>query len=92
MTHFRHPDLKAAYSHVASGGQALFVRRVLHHGRPVGWLIDNDTDRLYLTARNLGVRSVRILRQGRVGQCVDLQGAPFEKALAELGQKELALS
>ena len=55
MLHFRHPDLKGAYAHVAAGGQALFVRRVLHHGRPVGWLIDNDTERLYASARRLGV-------------------------------------
>ena len=91
MTLFRHPDLKAAYQHVADGGQALYLRRRFPKEQQTAWLIDNQADRLYETARRLGARTVRILRQGRDGQCVDLCCGPLNRAVAECSTDELQL-
>lgn len=89
MTLFRHPDLKSAYRLVQSGGQALYVRRAFRKEPPSGWLIDNDPSRLYETAKRFGIRNVRLLRQGRDGQCCEITGAALDRAIAECQTPEI---
>lgn len=89
MTLFRHPDLKSAYAHVAEGGQAVYLRRRFPKEQPTAWLIDSKADRLYETARRLGARNVRVLRQGREGQCVEICCGPLNRAVAECATPEM---
>lgn len=104
MKLFAQKDLKAAYAYAESGGQALHVISgtfaYLRPGTPavfkgreqIAHLLDNDLDRLWATARRLGVRVVKPERIGRVGQHVDLCGKPFDRALSECQTPELDLA
>lgn len=104
MKVFPQRELRAAYAYAASGGQALhIISGVFAHivpGAPavfknraeIAHLIDNDYDRLWATARRLGVRVIKVGRIGCEGQHVDLCGKPLEKARAECAQPELQLT
>lgn len=104
MKLFPQRELKGAYAHAASGGQALHViSGTFAYGRPgtpavfkqrdeIAHLIDDDYDRLWSTARRLGVRVIKVERIGRVGQHVDLCGKPLARARAECAQPELQLA
>lgn len=86
------------WEYAADGGQALYVYhplrwpsapRVFQREAKVGWpwayLFDMDAGRLAATARRLGVRVVRIHREGMLGQHVDLCGEPLRRAVQECG-------
>ena len=51
-------------------------------------LLDYDHDRLVATARRLGVRVIKVDRQGRRGQHIDLCGRPLERAISEAEDTE----
>lgn len=55
-----------------------------------GYLMDRDEARLVLTARRLGVCSIKVEKRGTPMQHVDLCGRPLEraKALAEIPKGE----
>lgn len=101
MKRFEQRDLKAAYAYAKTGGQALHVisgkfayvipgaPAVFKGQKEIAHLIDNDVERLMATARRLGVRVVKV---GREGQHVDLCRKPLERALAECDAPELALT
>lgn len=104
MKKFEQRELKAAYAHAAAGGQALHVisgsYAYLRPGTPavfknqeqIAHLIDADYDRLYATAKRLGVRVVKVERIGREWQHCDLCRKPLERALAECQTPELDLA
>ena len=89
MTLFRHPDLKAAYQHVADGGQAVYLRRKRDGEFQDGWLIDAEITRLFATAKRLGVRRPRVLRAGREGQLIDLNPVQLTRAYLECATPEM---
>lgn len=57
-------------------------------GERIAHLLDQDTARLYTTARRLGVRVIVIERQGKPWQHIDLCGGPLKKLLHEAGNPE----
>lgn len=100
MRRFEHREIREALAYAAEGGQALHVwdpgpsaaetypkaPAVFLRNRPWAHLFDVNADRLYRTAKRLGVRRVVVERRGKRGQHVDLCGGPLKKALAECGK------
>jgi len=96
MKRFESHELEAAIAHAADGGQALHVHRFVGNrhfaprifvreidaGREIAHLFDRDIDRLIATARGLGVRAIKVGRQGTPKQHIDLCAAPLRAALA----------
>lgn len=89
MKRFEMQQIYAAYEYAEQGGQALHIHNITQ-GHPlfrrykqIAHLIDMDKDRLIATARRLGVRVIKVGREGRQGQHIDLCGKPFEKACKE---------
>jgi len=94
MRVFDQREIRAAYAHSIAGGQALHLmdgrfaylcrdtpscfkgRRQLAH------LFDQDRERLERTARQLGVRVIRVEHPGTHRQHIDLCGQPLERARA----------
>lgn len=91
-----HRQYNDALAHADGGGQALFLhpwgapsRVKCFDGVPwIGKLFDRDRARLVATARRLGVRVVKVDRDGQASQHVDLVGRPLERAKAEAGEGE----
>lgn len=94
MRHFAERQISEAYEYAATGGQALHTHRILNRnlapkcfvdavdrGEDIAHLFDMDAVRLRQTARKLGVKVVRIDREGTPKQHIDLCGAPLRKAL-----------
>jgi hypothetical protein len=88
---FAQRELKAAYAFAEAGGQALHVISGVYGHTPgapavfrnqaeIAHLIDNNLDRLVLTAKHLGVRVIKVERAGREGQHVDLCRKPLDRA------------
>lgn len=92
MRLFEQRQIRDAYAHAMNGGQSLHLmdgrfaylradtpscfkgRRQLAH------LFDQDRERLERTARQLGVRVIRVERPGTHQQHIDLCGRPLERA------------
>ena len=82
-------QLPLALEDARQGRQALFVHRWLGINTPkafegshlIGKLFDMDSRRLIKTARELGVRIIKIDRINQPGQHIDLVGPPLENAL-----------
>lgn len=92
MRRFRLRAIENALAWAADGGQALHESgRYTPPGRsspvPCAHLFDQDLARLTKTARILGVRKVRVMRQGEAGQHVDLWGRPFQAAREIAGEE-----
>lgn len=94
MKRFEHREVREAIAHAEAGGQALHVwpadprfpaPSVFRRSRFWGHLIDHDHARLVETARELGVRVIKVGRLGERGQHIDLCGKPLERALALCG-------
>jgi len=96
MKVFQQRELRAAFDHANGGGQALHLMdgsfaymqprtpNCFKGRRQIAHLLDNDVERLCVTARRLGVRVIKIERSGwREGQHIDLCGRPLERALQE---------
>ncbi len=90
MKTFQMSEIFEAYEHVNTGGQALHLHTV-NQGHPlfkrypvIAHLLDLDKDRLVRTAKKLGVRVIKVEREGTGKQHIDLCGKPLERA------KELA--
>ena len=89
MKLFTHPT--KAIDYAREGGQALHVfpaykepraPAVFKQYREWGHLIDQNKERLIKTARWLGVRVIKVDREGNRGQHIDLCGKPLERAKA----------
>jgi hypothetical protein len=102
MKHFRERELAGALAWSRGGGQSLHevgrwatVRpgcpQVFKRGTGIAHLFDQDLDRLVLTAKDFGVRVIKVERAGEEGQHIDLCGKPLAKAEAACEQGELGL-
>jgi LDH2 family malate/lactate/ureidoglycolate dehydrogenase len=86
-------SLKAAIDHARSGGEAVYMHRVLSPSDPesfltayandeyLGSLFDRDAERLARTANELGIGFARVHRPGTDGQHIRLCGTPLAYAL-----------
>lgn len=89
MKRFEMKQIFEAKEYSKQGGQALHVHNInsghrLFKRYPViGHLFDADKTRLIATARRLGVRVIKVEREGEEGQHIDLCGKPFERACHE---------
>ena len=89
MKRFEMKQIFEAKEYSKQGGQALHVHNInsghrLFKRYPViGHLFDADKTRLIATARRLGVRVIKVEREGEEGQHIDLCGKPFEGACQE---------
>jgi hypothetical protein len=88
MKRFEMHQIREAKQHAMYGGQAFHVHRINNTGHPlfkrypvIAHLFDQDKARLIATARKLGVRVIKVEREGEPGQHIDLCGTPFNKAM-----------
>lgn len=91
---FLERELEAAYQFAGGGGQALHIisgrYAYLRKDTPscfkgrgeIAHLFDQNEERLKRTARELGVRVLKVERTGQRGQHIDLCGGPLERARA----------
>lgn len=93
-------DLPKARHDAENGGQALFIHPwvggadappAFRGAKLVGKLFDHDAERLVRTARDLGVRVIKIDRPGQPGQHIDLVDATLERALAQARERACIL-
>jgi hypothetical protein len=94
MRQFAQRQLHEALAHAQSGGQALHMMsgsfaylradtpNCFKGRREIAHLFDQDRERLVTTARRLGVRVIKVEREGTLRQHIDLCGKPLERAQA----------
>jgi len=86
MKQFGYGEMKLARAYAYDGGQALYVMTltVNHKLYPrypeIGHLFDQDKTRLIFIARRLGVRRIKLKREGSKKQYMTLCGKPLERA------------
>jgi len=100
MKRFSRKHYREALALAAGGGQALLVHAwggpsrfaCFNGAAEIGKLFDQDRDRLMSTAQRLGVRRIKVDREGQPGQHVDLVGGPLHRAKREAsgGKRENA--
>ena len=80
-------EIQAAIEHSAQGGQSLHVHPFTQGGHKLfkryteaAHLFDQDVERLKKTARKLGVRVIKVEKEGTPSQHIDLCGKPLERA------------
>jgi hypothetical protein len=95
MRVFERRDLHAAIAYAEGGGQAIHLHRFVTPSAPavfkaavkkgeyIAHLFDQDKERLTTTVRGLGVRVVKVEREGTPYQHVDLCGLPLARAVAQ---------
>jgi hypothetical protein len=95
MRVFQVRELKDAIAYAAAGGQALHLHRILgprppacfrrdvEQGKDIAHLFDQDKERLVATVRRLGVRVIKVEREGTSRQHIDLCGVPLQKAIGQ---------
>lgn len=87
MKKFEMKQVRDAYLFSDEGGQALHMHTLnkghkLFERYPViAHLMDMNKNRLISTARRLGVRVIKVEREGAQGQHIDLCGKPLERAI-----------
>lgn len=87
MKQFEMKDIKTAKDYSLQGFQALHIH-TLNNGHPlfkrysrIAHLFDMNKKRLIETAKKLGVRVIKVEREGEPSQHIDLCGKPFERAV-----------
>ena len=98
MKLFEERQIREAYAYAACGGQALhlFSWPGVYPGAPgcfkntkqAGHLFDQDKDRLIVTAKQFGVRRIKVSNEGTKKQHVDLCGRPLQKAIKQCERNE----
>lgn len=91
MRLFQRREYKQALDHAAQGGQALLVHAwggpskvpCFNGAVTIGKLFDQERDRLIATVKRLGVRKIKVCREGQPGQHIDLVASPLERAKHE---------
>lgn len=98
MKRFELRELPDALLHSDAGGQALHLMPESYahlradtpacfKGRgPIAHLFDRDLARLIGKARKLGVKIIRVEREGTAKQHIDLCGVPLQRALLECAE------
>lgn len=97
MVSFEMKEIRKAIDYSLHGGQALHIHN-MNVGHPlfkrypkIAHLFDMNKNRLIATARRLGVRVIKVEREGADGQHIDLCGKPFERACQEAIEHRLAV-
>jgi hypothetical protein len=97
---FQQREIKAAVAFAMAGGQALhlmdesfaYIRpdtpACFKQRKQIAHLFDQDRARLVTTARALGVRVIKVEREGTESQHIDLCGRPLERAIEAAKQTE----
>ena len=87
MKQFTAKEIFEAYEESKAGGQALHVQSINTTGHRLfarypesAHLFDMDKERLIATVKKLGVRVIKVEREGTFRQHIDLCGKPLEKA------------
>lgn len=97
MKQFKAKEVRSALEHAAQGGQALHIFNedgsmcsafpkapaVFKRSYPWAHLFDQNLERLQETARRLGVKVIKVDRQGTMRQHIDLVAGPLERAMKE---------
>lgn len=95
MKVFQQKELREAIEHSVAGGQSIHLMSgsfaYLRCDTPscfkgrnqIAHLFDMNRERLVETVRRLGVRVIRVEREGTNKQHIDLCGKPLERALSE---------
>lgn len=88
-------ELAAAREHAMKGGQALHIHNVNAFGHrlfrrypEIAHLFDQNKERLVRTAKQLGVRVIKIDKENTSSQHIDLCGKPFERAKEDCKRAE----
>ena len=95
MRLFKHREVKEAIAFALAGGQALHVwhpseewrrRAPIAFRGPGPWahLLDQDLKRLVQTAKRLGVKVIKVGREGTDHQHIDLCAGPLCRAFLEI--------
>lgn len=104
MRIYQQREVVQAMEYAAEGGQALhlmsgsyaYLRKDTPNcfkGRSViAHLFDRDKERLMSTARKLGVKVIKVEREGEQGQHIDLCGRPLERAKAMADQLDMEVA
>lgn len=89
MKTFQMREIAEAKQHAANGEQALHLHNITA-GHPlfkryseIAHLLDQNKQRLIATAKRLGVRIIKVEREGTPYQHIDLCGKPLAKAKQE---------
>lgn len=89
MKQFEMMQIKEAKEYAMSGGQALHIHNLTQNGHrhfkrysESAHLLDQNRDRLVLTAKRLGVRVIKVDHPGTQYQHIDLCGKPLIRAKA----------
>lgn len=102
MRKFHSRDLKSAIEFSCTGGQSLHLHRIVpnlmyapsvfryHYlrGENLAHLFDQDKARLLATAYQLGVRVMKVEREGTPSQHIDLCGRPLKRAIELCDNKD----
>jgi len=91
MKLFQRREYRDAIAHAADGGQALLVHAwggpskvpCFNGAAMIGKLFDQDPARLVATVKRLGVRKIKVCREGQPGQHIDLVASPLDRAKRE---------
>lgn len=90
MKCFETRQLHDAIEFSRQGGQALHIHgytqgghRLFRRYKEAAHLFDMNKCRLISTARRLGVKKIKIGREGEIGQHIDLCAGPLERARCE---------
>jgi hypothetical protein len=89
MILFQPGHANAAFISAFDGNQVLLLCKRRKGEPELGWLLDDDLERLMATALRLGVRKVQVRRANREGQHVVLEGSVLARAIFETKQTEL---
>ncbi len=95
MKLFKHREVKEAIAYALAGGQALHVWNPTDEERrrapiafrargPWAHLLDQNLDRLVQTAKRLGVKTIKVGKEGHRHQHIDLCAGPLCRALLEI--------
>ena len=96
MKAFKLREIREAIAYAAQGEQALHLMdeswahlrkdtpRCFKGRGQIAHLFDQDKTRLIATARKLGVRVIKVEREGAPGQHIDLCGKPLALALGPI--------
>lgn len=95
MKVFQERELRQAIEYAMTGEVAIHLHSIVFRhspqcfiaavgrGEQICHLFDQDKERLIATAKRLGVKVIKLEREGEPRQHIDLCGAPLRKLLAE---------
>ena len=100
MKKFLQYQIREAIKYSEKGGQALHLHKIIvnkktapkcfvrdvNAGKCIAHLFDMDLKRLIKTAKSVGVRVIKIDREGTDSQHIDFCGKPLERLLEKIDE------